>query len=80
MDVAKLLLAKGAQINAADKDGNIPLHWAVVKGHVEMTEFLIAHGGDMKAKTRFGCTPLRGARDYHQTATARVLLQHGAPE
>jgi hypothetical protein len=45
-----------------------------------MTELLIAHGADLKAKTRFGCTPLRGAYDYHQAATAQVLLQHGATQ
>ena len=37
---------------------------------------LIAHGADMNAKTRFGCTPLRGAYDYHQAAMAQVLLRH----
>jgi hypothetical protein len=45
-----------------------------------MTELLIAHGANLKALTRFGCTPLRGANDFNQAATARVLLQHGAPQ
>jgi ankyrin repeat protein len=56
------------------------LHFAAADGHVEMTEFLIAHGADMKVKTRLGCTPLRAARDYHQAATAQILLQHGATQ
>jgi ankyrin repeat protein len=80
MNAAAWLLEKGAAVNPSDKDGNTPLHWAAAQGHVEMTELLIAHGADLKAKTRFGCTPLRGAYDYHQAATAQVLLQHGATQ
>jgi ankyrin repeat protein len=45
-----------------------------------MTELLLAHGADINAKTRAGCTPLRGARDFHQAATAAVLVQHGGTE
>jgi ankyrin repeat protein len=78
MDASTLLLAKGAEVNLGDKDGNTPLHWAAARGQVEMTELLIARGADMNAKTRFGCTPLRGAYDFHQAATAQVLLRHRA--
>jgi hypothetical protein len=34
----------------------------------------------MKVKTIFGCTPLKGAYDWHQAATAQVILQHGGTQ
>jgi ankyrin repeat protein len=56
------------------------LHWAAARGHIEIAELLIAHGADLKAKTYSGCTPLRGAYDYHQAAMVRVLQHHGATQ
>jgi ankyrin repeat protein len=32
-DVVKLLLAKGADVNAKEDDGWTPLHWAARNGH-----------------------------------------------
>ena len=80
MEAAKMLLAQGAQINALDKQRATPLHFAAAAGHVQMTEFLIDHGADMKVKTVYGCTPLKGAYDFHQEATAQVLLRHGGTQ
>jgi ankyrin repeat protein len=80
MDAAKLLLAKGAHINARNKQGSTPLHHAAALGYVQMTEFLIDQGADLKMKTIFGCTPLKGAYDWHQAATAQVILQHGGTQ
>jgi ankyrin repeat protein len=80
MDAAKLLLAKGAHINARNKQGSTPLHYAAAFGHVQMTEFLIDQGADLKLKTIFGCTPLKGAYDWHQAATAQVIVQHGGTQ
>ncbi len=80
MEAARLLLAKGAQINARNKQGSTPLHYAAALGHVQMTEFLIDQGADLKVKTIFGCTPLKGAYDWHQAATAQVILQRGGTQ
>ncbi|HZI88528.1 MAG TPA: ankyrin repeat domain-containing protein, partial [Pyrinomonadaceae bacterium] len=49
MEVAKLLLAKGADINAIplgfDYSGNA-LHYAALRGHTAMVEFLLQNGAD----------------------------------
>lgn len=46
------LLAKGADVNAKDKNGSTPLHEAVsdYSAKREMVEILLAHGADVNAK------------------------------
>eukprot|EP00976_Prorocentrum_cordatum_P044914 907755-Prorocentrum_minimum.AAC.1 len=38
--VAKTLLERGAEVDAADSMGRTPLHWACAHGHVEMVKML----------------------------------------
>lgn len=61
IDAAKLLLEKGAEINAIpggfDYAGT-GLHYAALNGHRAMVEFLIANGADRNVKdTKVGSTP-----------------------
>jgi ankyrin repeat protein len=44
-DVAKLLIANKAEVNAKDNDNFAPLHIAVADGHKDMIELLRQHGG-----------------------------------
>ena len=44
MDVAEVLLANGADVNAADKMGT-PLAWAIHTGHTDIAKLLRQHGG-----------------------------------
>lgn len=60
IDAAKLLLEKGAEINAIpggfDYAGT-GLHYAALNGHRAMVEFLLQHGADREAKdTKVGST------------------------
>ena len=49
-DVAELLIAKGANVNARTEFGNTPLDSATYGGGSEAMELLIAHGADINAK------------------------------
>ncbi|MGH9967276.1 MAG: ankyrin repeat domain-containing protein [Pyrinomonadaceae bacterium] len=67
IDAAKLLLEKGAHVNAIpggfDYSG-AGLHYASLNGHRAMAEFLIQHGADVNLKdTKVGATPA-GWADY----------------
>ena len=91
-EIAKLLISNGASVNAKDKNGYTPLHWAAKQGRKGVTEILIANGADVnsRSKGRFfmkGKTPLRLANDEVQGGLAieenhkeiiELLKRHGA--
>ena len=62
-EIAELLIAKGANVNAKMDNGFTSLHWAAIapnahEGHKEVAELLIAEGADVNAKDTFSETPL----------------------
>jgi ankyrin repeat protein len=78
IDAARLLLAKGAEINVVpggfDYAGS-GLHYAAVNGHRAMIEFLLAHGADREIKdTKVGSTAA-GWAEYGGHPELRNLLQ-----
>lgn len=72
-DIIKLLIEKGADINAKDKFGNTPLHKA--SGRIETLKMLVKAGVDINAKDGSGRNILYKARDVE---TFRFLLGKGA--
>jgi ankyrin repeat protein len=44
LEVVKLLLGRGAVVNAANKSGATPLHAAVANGFDQVAEVLRSHG------------------------------------
>jgi ankyrin repeat protein len=49
IEVAALLLERGADVNARCLGGATPLHYTSWKGQVEMATFLLDHGADLRA-------------------------------
>jgi ankyrin repeat protein len=77
VEVAELLVAKGADVNATVEGGYTPLHVASGLGNAEMVSFLLAHGADANAKDRRG-TPLSAAVVQGHLEVVKLLLAHGA--
>ena len=75
-EIAELLLANGADVNAKISLGT-PLHKAVTGGHKDIAELLIANGADVNAKTNAGMTPLNLANVFDRTEIADLLRKHG---
>ena len=73
-EIAKLLIAKGANVNAKDGNGSTPLHYANTK---EIAEPLIAEGANVNAKNKDGKTPLDLAIQVRNTELADLLRKHG---
>ena len=56
--ITKLLISKGANVNAINSYNYTPLHGATCNGHKEIAELLIANGADVNARDNGGKTPL----------------------
>ena len=71
------LLAQVENPNAADIDGEGPLHASARRGHVAVVEVLLASGADPGAKALYGITPLHAAVEQSQAGAALALLRKG---
>ena len=65
MDLAKLLVSKGADVNSADKNGYTPLYFASNWGHVDIVKYLISKGANADAASKDGTSPMMGAVSGH---------------
>ncbi|MCA7010841.1 ankyrin repeat domain-containing protein [Wolbachia endosymbiont of Tribolium confusum] len=78
VDVVKLLIEKGADVNAADQDGRTPLHFTVENGHRDIVKLLIKKGADVNAADQDGKTPLHFAAENDHKDVVRLLIKVGA--
>jgi ankyrin repeat protein len=78
MDSARLLVSRGADVNARQIHDFTALHNAAQNGQIEMAELLLAHGAEINARSQDGRTPLTFAREKNQTAMIEFLQLHGA--
>jgi hypothetical protein len=79
-EIAELLLANHADVNAQRKDRVTPLHLAAANGRMEMVKLLIANKADVDAREAKGFTPLQWAVAAQHDDVAELLRQHAAEE
>jgi len=72
------LLAKGADVNAAQADGMTALHWAVNNDDAELAGLLVRSRANVNATNRYGVPPLSTACTNGNAALVRLLLDAGA--
>lgn len=58
LDTIKWLIDKGININQADKRGQTPLHKAIGKRNIQLSQLLIENGADLWIPDSFGDTPI----------------------
>jgi ankyrin repeat protein len=78
MDVTRLLLEHGADLEAQDDDKCTPLLLASRREYVEVTRILLTYGADREARDSYVRTPLLLASMCGYVEVAGVLLEHGA--
>ncbi len=74
VEVARLLLAKGADVNAKASGGDAPLHYAVWYGRKETVQLLLSNKADVDIRDGIGRTPLYDAAANGQVEEAAMLL------
>ena len=79
VDVVRLLLDKGADVNAKCKDGRTPLLFASDHSvSVDVMHLLLNKGADVNAKDKYGYTALMNVAGHGLTEIVQLLLDKGA--
>lgn len=76
--VQLLLEDPRADLNAADTDGNTPLHWAVMYDQLKITYFLLMRGVDASRVNNIGKRAEDIARDEQSPAILHLFVDSPA--
>jgi len=74
LDICRLLIDKGADIEANDGITWNPLHWAVREGHIEIVRLLCDNGADVEACDRINGRPLHYAVIQNHISIVKELI------
>ena len=79
VDITKLLLQNGADVNIPNKWGITPLHFAAYRDNASMIKFLIENGAERNTRDLLnGFTPLHNAVSSSQMENTQLLINNGA--
>jgi ankyrin repeat protein len=78
IEVAKILLGAGADVNTANDDGLTPLHKAAFCYNAGLAGLYLDHGAHVDAQNKKGITPLISAAMAGNDYEMALLLVHGA--
>jgi len=77
LTILKLLLAKGARVNARDRAGQTALTLAAAVGDVAALRVLLRAGAYIHTRDKRGNGALMGAVQHHNSDTIKFLLEQG---
>lgn len=71
-------IESGVSVDLKDSEGRTALHWAVDRGHLNITEALVKEKAEINAKDNEGQTPLHYAAVCERESIAKFLLKENA--
>jgi len=77
-DFARMLLERGAEIDARVQLGRTALHWAIVAKNLQSVRLLLEHGADVSVRDELGKTPFQLASFYGYQEIVELLSAYGA--
>eukprot|EP00698_Gefionella_okellyi_P023665 TRINITY_DN8147_c0_g1_i2.p1 TRINITY_DN8147_c0_g1~~TRINITY_DN8147_c0_g1_i2.p1 ORF type:complete len:1447 (-),score=339.37 TRINITY_DN8147_c0_g1_i2:189-3998(-) len=78
VDIVKILLEAGANVNALNKHGLSPVHIAILKKRADALKLFLETNADaLREPTAVGCTPLMLAARLGNTELVKFLLTRG---
>ena len=78
LNLARMLVDRGADVSAQDENGWIPLHRASSMGHIDVVQMLVECGADVSTQDKDGRTPLHRASSMGHIDVAQMLVERGA--
>ena len=76
--VKTILAARPDLVDRKDPRGWAPIHWATLRGNMEITHLLIEAGCDLEATNVYGSTPLGTAMMGRRFEMVKLLVEMGA--
>eukprot|EP01127_Copromyxa_protea_P016441 TRINITY_DN4889_c0_g1_i18.p1 TRINITY_DN4889_c0_g1~~TRINITY_DN4889_c0_g1_i18.p1 ORF type:complete len:625 (+),score=105.94 TRINITY_DN4889_c0_g1_i18:40-1875(+) len=74
----EFLISKGADVNAVDHNGWIPLHVAISTGNAELATLLLKNGSGVNTQNKKGQTPMFIAANNGHTSIVKTLFEYNA--
>jgi ankyrin len=74
IEFMKVCLARGADVNGTNTEGDTPLHGAAERGSEALIRFLVAAGARLDAKNKQGLTPLDEALGFAPVRVGAAAL------
>jgi hypothetical protein len=75
LDICRLLIDKGAQMEAKDRYGSTALHYAAGRGQLEIVRLLCDRGADVEARNNYGWRPLYEATFSGNISVVKELIE-----
>jgi ankyrin repeat protein len=78
LELARMLIDHGADVNARQEEDLTPLHEAALTGQIEFCRLLLDRGADINLQSAKGKSALRFAIEGDQTNVANLLRSRGS--
>jgi ankyrin repeat protein len=74
LEIVKILVSRGANVNVFSDDRQFPLYCAAGHGHLETTKFLVENGADLQAQMKDGKTVIEWLGQYSDDTRLKPCL------